>query len=112
MLVTFHSEASGSIMMFGDVARHMFEVMGKDITPKGIITLEQLPDAIARLKAAAKADHAQPHAEDEEDTSGLRGDFGGGESSGNGNVAFYRRAAPLIELMEYSLKGKEPVTWG
>ena len=59
MIVTFKSPASGDVIMFGDVAKRMMEIMGKDASDKGIVTVEQLPDAIARLQAAIAADKAQ-----------------------------------------------------
>ena len=49
MIVTFQSPASGDVIMFGDVAQRMMKLMGKDVTDKGIVTVEQLPDAINRL---------------------------------------------------------------
>ncbi len=59
MIVTFQSAAAGDVIMFGDVAQRMMKLMGKDVTDKGIVTVEQLPEAIARIKAAIEEDKQQ-----------------------------------------------------
>ena len=109
MIVIFQSQAAGDVMMFGDVAYKMMEIIGKEAVAKGIVTVEQLPDAIACLKAAVsddKARHANLREEDlpafEEAPDGTKRSY----------VSLARRAIPLIELLEWSLKKKVPVTWG
>ena len=52
MIVTFQSKASGDVIMFGDVAHRMMELMGKEVGDQGIVTVAQLPAALASLKAA------------------------------------------------------------
>ena len=54
MLVTFKSKASADVIMFGEQAARLIELLGKgtDSTAKGIVTVEQLPGAIAALQAA------------------------------------------------------------
>jgi len=103
MIITFKSKASGDVIMFGDIAKHLMEVMGKNVTDEGIITLEQLPDAITKLKAAAAADKSEsaPVDDDEPQESGL-----------SQVVSLAQRAVPLISLMEFSLEAKVPVVWG
>lgn len=100
MIVTFKSSASGDVIMFGDVAQRMLEIMGKEAGEKGIVTVEDLPDAIARLHAAIAADKASPRAE-------KAGDDGEREF-----IGLAQRAVPLLELFELSLKKNRPVTWG
>lgn len=108
MLITFKSKASGDVIMFGDVAKRLLEIMGKSPDDKGIITVEQLPDALARLTRAAEEDrkarrdaqarHAAECAEEPQSTSGF--------------VSLSQRAVPLIELLQWSVKKDTPVTWG
>lgn len=109
MIITFQSPASGDVIMFGDVAKRMMELMGKEATDKGIVTVEQLPDAIARLRAAIDDDKRKRAAEPEE----ARPQF---EKDDRGNlrpfVSLYQRAVPLLELLEWSLKKSKPVVWG
>jgi hypothetical protein len=95
-------------MMFGDVAMALMEIMGKAATEKGIVTVEQLPDAIARLKAAVAQDKAEKPVIDHDERLFEKTPEGGKREA----VSLARRAVPLIELLEYSLKEAVPVTWG
>lgn len=108
MLIIFKSKAAGDVMMFGDVAHSLMEIMGKDPGDKGIVTVEQLPDAIARLKAAVAQDKAERPVADHGERVFEKTPEGGKRE----HVSLARRAVPLIELLEFSLKEGEPVVWG
>ena len=108
MLIVFKSKAAGDVMMFGDVAQSLMEVMGKDPGDKGIVTVEQLPGAIARLKAAVAQDKAERPVIDHDERLFEKTPEGGKRE----HVSLARRAVPLIELLEFSLKEGEPVVWG
>ena len=108
MLIVFKSKAAGDVMMFGDVAHTLMEIMGKDPADKGIVTVEQLPEAIARLKAAVAQDKAEKPVVDHDERVFEKTPEGGKREV----VSLARRAVPLIELLEFSLKEKVPVTWG
>jgi hypothetical protein len=112
MIVTFQSPASGDVIMFGDVAQRMMKLMGKEPADKGIVTVEQLPDAIARLKAAIEEDKRQRAGLSEEDLPQTEPDLGKGVKSSRPFVTLTQRAVPLLELLEWSLKKKKPVVWG
>ena len=108
MLIVFKSKAAGDVMMFGDVAHSLMEIMGKDPGDNGIVTVEQLPGAIARLKAAVAQDKAEKPVIDHDERLFEKTPEGGKREF----VSLARRAVPLIELLEYSLKEEVPVTWG
>ncbi len=108
MLIVFKSRAAGDVMMFGDVAYALMEIMGKDPAEKGIVTAEQLPEAIAHLKAAVAQDKAEKPIVDHDERVFEKTPEGGKRE----HVSLARRAVPLIELLEYSLKEAVPVTWG
>jgi hypothetical protein len=113
LIVTFQSPASGDVIMFGDVAQRMMKLMGKDVTDKGIVTVEQLPDAIARLKAAIEEDKQQRAGVQEEDQPQTEPDRSRPNAkSSRPFVTLTQRAVPLLELLEWSLKKKKPVVWG
>lgn len=109
MIVIFQSDASGDVIMFGDVAYKMMELMGKEPTAQGIVTVEQLPEALALLRAAVEAEKARLAGLGDEE----RPEF---EQAPDGQkrpfVSLTQRAAPLIELLEWSLKKQKPVMWG
>jgi hypothetical protein len=112
MIVTFQSAAAGDVIMFGDVAQRMMKLMGKDVTDKGIVTVEQLPDAIARLKAAIEEDKRQRAGVQEEDQPLTEKVGAGGTAGSRPFVTLTQRAVPLLELLEWALKKKKPVVWG
>jgi hypothetical protein len=101
-MITFQSDASGDVMMFDEVAHRMMDIMGKEHTQRGVVTVEQLPECIARLKAAIAEDRARGRAEgDEEEETGVAA-----------RVSLAQRALPLLELLERSLQREKPVLWG
>ncbi len=74
-LVVFRSKAAGEIYMFAETARRIFDILGKDDTPRGVITADQVPDALARLTAAVDAEkEALRAAQQQSDDAERRGD--------------------------------------
>lgn len=105
MLITFKSTASSDVVMFEKNAREILEVLGKDPeAPKGVVTTDQLPKAMRRLKAAIAADaelrsgRAVLEDEAEEDSEIV--------------VRFSQRAFPVVKLLDRSMAEDVPVTWG
>jgi hypothetical protein len=103
MIVTFKSKASGDVIMFGDAAHALMKIMGKDPEPTGIVTPEQLPAAIAALKAAIEESRRQPGPNEEEEAE---------KPAMTQSVTLAQRAIPLLELLEWAHKKNAPVTWG
>ena len=64
--------------------------------------------AIARLKAAVAQDKAERPVVDHDERLFEKTPEGGKREY----VSLARRAVPLIELLDYSLKEEVPVTWG
>ena len=56
MQVRFKSSASADVKMPSETASFILGIIGKPIAERGIITVEQLPDALARLEAAIHAE--------------------------------------------------------
>lgn len=107
-MITFQSQAAGDVMMFGEVARQMLGIIGKEPADKGIITAAQLPEAIAALKDAIAADKVAWT-----DRSAFGPAESGVEPDGGQDmfVSSSQRAQPLLELFEWSLKDEKPVLW-
>lgn len=104
-MITFKSRATASVMMFDEVGKRLLDIMGKTYSPEGIITVAQLPLALAQLKDAAEHDrarsrHDQKEDEDEDTAAPPR------------PIGLSQRAAPLIDLLTQSLQADEPVIWG
>lgn len=110
MLITFKSHASADVLMFGNAAKSILEILGKDgDDPKGIVTEAQLPDAIARLRAAIEADKARRAAPTEEEEEAAKE---AGQTGMAAPVSLAQRAYPLLAMLEEALKERTPVTWG
>ena len=108
-LVVFRSKAAGEIYMFAETARRIFDILGKDDTPRGVITADQVPDALARLTAAVDAEkEALRAAQKQSDEAERRGD----EAAAARAVSLAQRAFPLIEMLRAAQKKKVDVTWG
>ena len=122
MLIEFKSQATGTITMTGDAGTRILAVIGRSASPKGIITVAQLPAAIAALEAAVAAEKAgQATAPSGAKATGGQG--AGGPSAGRDNnddddeapaevVTLAQRAWPLIALFKEALAAKKDVTWG
>jgi hypothetical protein len=113
MLITFKSKADADVLMFGDAARQLLALLGKDgNATQGIVTAEQLPEAIARLESAIEAERVRLNAksadecEAEEEADAEAGNIGMAAP-----VNFAQRAWPLLDLLRRSQTAEEPVIW-
>lgn len=110
MLVRLTSSTSGEIILFAEQARRLFEIIGKECTARGVFTLAQLPDAVARLRhaVAAEKDAARPVPEappadrDQADEASDDPDQA---------ISLGQRAHPLIRLMERTHKDGGFILW-
>ncbi|MDP5238661.1 DUF1840 domain-containing protein [Uliginosibacterium sp. 31-16] len=116
MLITFKSDADGDVIMFGAVGRRMLEIFGKDPDDtQGILTVEQLPDAILALQAAIEQDRLDNPPDEDEDEWGrdaielqaLRERRQARERE----VSLARRAAPLLDMLRHAQRGGVVVVW-
>ena len=106
-LVIFRSKAAAEITMFAESARRIFEIIGRPESARGVITADQIPDALQRLTTAVEQDKAQQSAsadaaDDEVASKGLQAR----------GVTFSQRAFPLIEMLRAAQKKGADVTWG
>ena len=96
MLYRFESRATRSVIMTQAVAERLLAVIGKPPGATGIITVAQMPQAIAALQAAVNAERAAPgEAEQAEDVARERGE--------QAAVSLAQRAWPVIEMLKAAL---------
>ncbi|MDR1662780.1 MAG: DUF1840 domain-containing protein [Azoarcus sp.] len=114
MLTTFKSEAGADVIMFGDAARLLLAVLGKDADEaKGIVTVEQLPEAISRLQSAIDAERARQSAKSAaEREAEEEAEREAGHSGMEASVGLAQRAWPLLDLLRRAQTGGAPVVWG
>ncbi|MEF8734667.1 MAG: DUF1840 domain-containing protein [Candidatus Accumulibacter meliphilus] len=113
MLVKFNSSTSGQIMMFAAAARQLLEILRKDCTARGVITAEQLPEAIERLRTAVAGGRRNVAAglpapsTAPEKNEGSEGDH----PEDDPPIGLAQRAFPLIELLEWTQKEDGFILW-
>jgi len=101
MLVRFDSEV-GSFTMFGEPAMTLLKMMGHSGTVPSAILAQDIPAALARLKAAVDADPEAP----------LPGPQAGHEEAEQRpRISVRQRAYPLIELLARAEKRGCDIVW-
>lgn len=111
-LVVFRSKAAGEIFMFAETARRILEIIGKEAGPRGVITADQVPDALAKLQAAVDEEKAQlAEAQRRGEDAARRGDPVD-EAAAARAITLGQRAYPLLEMMRAAAKKKVDITWG
>lgn len=107
-LVRFTSPAAGEIYMFEDNARTIFSIIGKDATAQGIVTAEQVPAAVAALRAAVERERAAPP----RDASRKGVDADAHDEDATPVVGLGQRAYPLIDMLDRAAARGVEVLWG
>lgn len=106
MLVTFSCSAHADITMFGDVAADLLKMMGHSGTVPGALRAEDVGPALAQLREAVDAEEARLKARgeaiQEEDDD---------DEEDEPAVPIYRRARPLISLLEAAAAQNCDVMW-
>jgi hypothetical protein len=112
MLVTFRSEATESITMFGDVAQSLLKLMGATGRIPGALSAEDVAGALSKLESevealkAATAATPAPPADNEDFAADKNAD---GESPLP--VPLVARAVPLLSLMKRAAAANVSLVW-
>lgn len=108
MLYEFKSRATGSVVMTQKVAERLLAVIGKLPGETGIITVAQMPQAIAALQAAVAAERATPGRDEQTEQAEEQAREQGRPIP----VSLEQRAWPLIDMLKAALAGDKDITWG
>lgn len=100
MLIKFDSEV-GSFTIAGDIAVQLLKAMGHSGTVPSAILPGDIPNALARLKAAVNA------------TPGTAAELSAGDERGQKEVqvSLRQRAFPLIDLLSRAAEKGAEVMW-
>jgi hypothetical protein len=101
-LITFETKAYANITMFGDVATTLLKLMGHSAAVPGALMADDVPAALARLKAAVQTQQDEPLDLTDGPTSDEEEDV---------HVSLALRALPLIELLTAAAAEHENVMW-
>ena len=104
MIYKFKSQAAADVIMLQINAEQMLAIIGKEPSAQGIVTVEQIPAAIAALEVAVAAHEAMRSTSN---TAAAAQDDVVGDS-----VMLRQRAAPFIELLGSSAQAGKDVVWG
>jgi len=111
MLYRFKSRATADLILLLPHAQRILEIIGKGPGAQGIITVTQIPAAVAALEAAV-VDEERRAAE-----AGNTADADDVEAAGVGGeerdtVTLRQRAAPFIDMLRRSAAEGHDVVWG
>lgn len=110
-LVVFRSKAAGEIFMFAESARRILNIIGKPEAPRGVISAEQVPDALARLSAAIEEERIQlQQAREAAEQADRRGETAAENAAPA--ITLAQRAHPLLEMLREAQKKRVDITWG
>ena len=104
MIYQFRSKAGPDVIMLADLTKRIFDILGRSLEPRGILTEEQLPALITALETAIL--------QDLEERSKAKNEVG--EEAEKPKLAdrLGQRAYPFLELMKQANAKNEPVMWG
>ena len=107
-MIRFSSSAAGDVNMLESHALLLLDIMSKSKDSRGVITPEQIPAAIAALRAASERDRqSDPGSQAAEDS-----DDPEVKERRAQHVGLGQRAFPLIDLLERAARKNTDVTWG
>ena len=105
MLITFTCKSAADVLMYEMHAKPLLDLLGKDVK-RGVITAEEVPEAIARIERAI-TDSKRPQS-----TADDQADDESGDPMGDADVSFGARAFPLLEMLRAAQREKQFVMWG
>jgi hypothetical protein len=107
MLITFKSPATPDVMMLDNLAEYLLGIVGKHLTERGVITVDEMPGAIQKLEAAVSTDK-QKRAEGD-------GHFHEGEEGHEPHeipIGLAQRAYPFLDMLRLAHKENKDILWG
>ena len=86
MIYEFKSQVASTVTMNQGIAETILKAIGRDPSPTGVITVEQMPQAIVAVTSIASGEPDAP--------------------------AVATHTATFVQLLEESMAGDKDVTWG
>jgi hypothetical protein len=112
MLYEFKCRATGPVVMMQPVAERLLAIIGKAPGPTGIVLPEQMPAAIAALRAAIAQESAQVAQAAREAEAARDDDTQDDEPAGPAPVTLAQRAWPLIDMLQAAHAAGREISWG
>lgn len=119
MLYKFKSRSTADLILLEPHGRRLLQIIGKEPGANGIVTVAQIPAAVAALEAAVLDDERRTAAAQEQAKAQIATAHAAGEDTDDAlakddsqTVSLRQRAAPFIEMLRRSLAGGHDVVWG
>ncbi len=110
MLYIFKSKAAGNLIMLQANGERVLQIIGKDVTPKGIVLPEQMPAAIAALEKAIEAEESGKAEQPAPDP--VEGKDKDKDGVGAERVSLRQRAVPFIDMLKRCHEADKEIVWG
>jgi hypothetical protein len=101
VLYRFNSRATAPFVMLEAHGRQVLGAIGKEDAREGIVTVDQMPAAIAALEAAMEREALDAPAGDGEETA----------EDQPRRIGIRQRGVPLLRMLKDSLARRKDVTW-
>lgn len=113
MAYKFKSRATADLTMLDASGKQIMQILGKTPGEPGIVTVEQIPGAIAALEAAVVEDDARRKVIEQEAQTG---EHQNGADAARlreelGSVTLRQRVTPLVTMLRDSAAERKDVIW-
>ena len=119
MLYKFKSRSTADLILLEPHGRRLLEIIGKEPSAIGIVTVAQIPAAVAALETAVLDDERRIAAAREQAKAQIAAAHEAGDETedvlakdDSETVSLRQRAAPFIEMLRRSAEGGHDVVWG
>lgn len=109
MITEFRSKAAGGFFMTEPAVRMVFSAIGREFTPNGIFTEEQVPVVRRKLANAIEQSRSQDRAAMAQYNESI---LPPESTTQDLQVGLSQRAFPLLEMLIVAEKQKVPIVWG
>jgi hypothetical protein len=106
MLYKFKSKAAGDLIMLEPNGRQLLQIIGKPLTPQGIIQPPEMAAAIQALESAITRDESQQKKIDDE--AQAQGD----KAPRAEGISLRQRVVPFVDMLHRAEQAGEDVVWG
>ena len=102
MIYQFRSKAGSDVIMLADLTQRIFDILGRPLESRGVLTADKLPALITTLENAILKDLEE------------RSKSPSSEGAEKPKLAdrLGQRAYPFLELMKQANAQNEPIIWG
>lgn len=111
MLYRFKSQATADTVMLQATGEQLLTLMGKEVAPQGIITVAQMPAAIAALNQAVLDSEALGN-DAAADTTPRSAHAPAEEAANTDPIRLRQRVAPLVAMLKECEAAGKDVVWG